>query len=116
MAWSDVLLLGGLAVRVVSFTRAADETGGGAKRTLSGRLRGGPLWTARAWRAEVYAVTDNDADAIYARASASADITVSGTAIGGSVLCRVTVTGDQYQRDGDGWSRTLSLDIRESIP
>lgn len=110
------LTLGALELKATTFERGPDETGGGAVRTLSGRLRGGPLWTARTWRGEVYCDSDAEAEAVHAAASHHAAVAVAGDALGGAaVQARVTVAGDRYARDGEGWYRLLSLEIREAL-
>lgn len=109
------LQVGTVVVRATAFERLADEAGGEARRTLSGSLRGRPLWVARRWRGEVYCDTDAQANAVRAQASHSAAVSVSGDAIGTAVMARVEVTNDRYVRDGAGWYHEISLEIREAL-
>jgi hypothetical protein len=53
---------------------------------------------------------------VHAAASHHAAVAVAGDALGGAaVQARVTVAGDRYARDGEGWYRLLSLEIREAL-
>lgn len=99
-------------LKVVAFKRLPDERGGQPKRTLRGQLRGDPLWTARAWEAQVLALTDSDADAIYTDADPFVDVAISGD-LTGAVTVRLEVTGDGHTFVRDEWHRVITLSIRE---
>lgn len=109
------LTVGALTLQVTAFRRGADETGGSLAPTLSGALRGDPLWRRRVWTADVVAATDSDADDLYSAADGFTSLTVSGDAMGASVTCKVAVTDDQYTQTDDGWYRVLSLSLREAL-
>lgn len=99
-------------LRVVAFKRLPNERGGQPKRTLSGQLRGDPLWTARAWEVGVLCLTDLEADAVYTDADPFTDRAISGD-LTGAVTARLEVTGDGHQFVRDDWRRVLTLTIRE---
>lgn len=101
-------------LRVVGFERLPNERGGQNRRTLSGQLRGDPLWEARAWTVEVIADTDAEAGNIYADADPFADLAITGD-LTGAITARVEITGDGYTPVEDEWFRTLTLSIREQV-
>jgi hypothetical protein len=102
-------------LRVLAFKRLPDERGGSPKRTLSGSLRGDPLWTARSWEAQVLCTSDTEASAVYADADPFADRSLSGDLLGGTVIARLEVTGDGHQFYRSAWDRVLTLLIREQV-
>ena len=101
-------------LKVSAFKRLPNERGGQPRRTLSGELRGDPLWEVRAWEVEVVALTDGEADAIYTDADGFTDRAVSGD-LTGAITARVDVIGDGHvmSHERGTWVRTLTLSIRE---
>lgn len=110
------LTISGITVRVSSFRRLEDERSGGEVRTISGQLRGGPVWTKRAWEVDGFTVNDTDANTIRAAISAHAAVNVAGDAMGGATVpCRVRITGDEaFPRNPTTRVRKLSFSIREA--
>jgi hypothetical protein len=109
------LTIGPLTLKASAFRRQPDETGGALVPTLSGQLRGDPLWRRRAWTAEVVCVSDSEADSLYTYADGFTSTTVGGDSLGENVSCKVSVTDDTYQAIDDEWYRVLSLSIREAL-
>lgn len=110
------LTIGGVTARVGAFRRLEDERAGGEQRTLSGSLRGGPLWTKRAWEVESFTVSDVDAATLRAAISAYAAVNVTGDAVGGgTVSCRVRITNeDVFARSATKRTHKFSLSLREA--
>jgi hypothetical protein len=112
------LTIDGVQLKVSDFRRLPDEKGGGSlRRTLSGKLRGGPSWVARGWAAEVIALTDAEAASIYEKANGTTPRPCSGGLLPETVTAIVNITGDRYtfQPRNNNWDRVLSLNLRESL-
>lgn len=100
-------------LEVLSFGRR-NTSGGQLRRTINGQLRGDKLWKAREWRADVLALTDAAAQSIYMDAAdGEVDVEVNGDLVEGSAVVRIEVLDDDYQKDGTGYVRVLSLMLRE---
>lgn len=112
-----MITLGATALKAARYRRLIDEVD-----PVSGTA-------ARAWEVDAYALTDAEADAIYAlrswnlrrtlgwqlRGHGAGDVSLTGEL--GTATVRVEVTGEaDYLRHPDGThTRTLSLTLREQV-
>jgi hypothetical protein len=98
-------------------TREPNEFVGSASRTFNGGLRTTVRAEKRVWSVATGLMTQADMDTLTAAIALAAHVACSGTALGGSVTCEVTLQRAAYVAvnagDGNGFMRQLSLTLRE---
>lgn len=107
--------IAGITVKFTEFRRLPDEQAGGARRTVSGVLRGDTLWTKKAWEGVAYAVNATEADTLRAAVGPNTAVSVAGDLFHGVTYSAIVqITDDVHVRLPSGFYELLSLSIRQA--
>jgi hypothetical protein len=100
-------------VPVAEFKALEPTRYGDAGATFGGGWRS--MWHAekRNWSGVLGDMTAAQVNALRAVVALGAHVTCSGSALGGSVVCTVTLAPGTYVRDGAGYQMIASINLRE---